>query len=55
MGKRAAVQGRPFALVRAYAANTHQVGRGVLIGQSGVRLQACEPRAIDSRRYDNNN
>ncbi len=24
MGKRAAVQGRPFALVRAYAANTHQ-------------------------------
>ncbi len=25
MGKRAAVQGRPFALVRVYAANTHQL------------------------------
>ncbi len=25
MGKRAAVQGRPLALVRAYAANTHQI------------------------------
>ncbi len=33
MGKRAAVQGWPFAFVRAYAANTHQQG-----ASEGIRV-----------------
>ncbi len=33
MGKRTTVQGRPFALVRAYAAYTHQCIRIALRGQ----------------------
>ncbi len=38
MGKRAAVQGRRFALVHAYAANTHQASSHLNVDVSYLRL-----------------
>ncbi len=47
MRKRAAVQGRPFALAHAYTASMHQ-NPGRLLHFSTVKIEfICKPRRID--------
>ncbi len=47
MGKRAAVQGRPFGLVRGYAANTHKkFTTSISIDLKGCAVAAYAPLIV---------